>query len=190
MYPHTIELMVWLKQAHLQTEFIKRWVFFNDGDRKPLGEKVLGQTGGIYHTDTSDFESVLALMQRVQAGGQGGDTPENVIEALLYGQAVCPDCEDVVLIADSGAAIRDLLLHPQLQAQLRKSRQILHIILCGKEQNIVADYLDLAFHCQASLHTAHQDWHGWQIGTVIQIGRFHLKVTANGLETIPKKKKK
>ncbi len=163
MYPYGMQVLTWIKQNLPQKTKFKKFVFFNDGDNKKLGEKVIGATGGFYATDSQDFNQIIQVMLQAQKGGQGGDGSENDLEALLFGQQICKDCEDIILLADAESMVRDLLLLPQLAKQIKENHQKLHIILCGKINNALADYLQIAQATHASVHTLTDDLFDLQI---------------------------
>jgi hypothetical protein len=157
MYPYGMQVLVWINQNLQQKDKIKKFVFFNDGDNKKLGEKVIGATGGFYVADNQDFNEIINIMRQAQMGGQGGDGSENDLEALLFGQQICKDCEDIVLLADAESMVRDLLLLPHLVKKIIAHNQKLHIILCGKRNGAIADYLQIAQAVNGSLHTIEED---------------------------------
>ncbi len=169
MYSYGVQVLYWLHHF-ADNEAITKWVFFNDGNDLMQGEKVVGETGGIYTYQGSNFEEVIALMQRVQEAGNGGDAPENDLEALLFAQRHFVGVKHWVLVADATSEIRDMLLLNRLARSLNTQGMQLHIILCGEP--IVYDYLHLAQICNASLHTRLEDWENlgrWQEGQAIKL---------------------
>ncbi len=82
--------------------------------------------------------------------GDGGDIEENDVEALNYGISTCPDCQDIVLIADNWANMRDFSL-------VRKIKKPVKIILCGTYNGVNIEYLDLARATGGSVHTIEED---------------------------------
>ncbi len=174
MYPYGLQALSWITYfGQKSSHQVRSWVFFNDGDDKVLGEKVIGQTQGIYHYEGDDLEAILELMQKVKQAGRGDDAPENDLEALLYAQAFFPSCKDLILIADAHSEIRDMLLLEALKKALKQKGIRLHIILCGAAQGVSYDYLLLAQVCDASLHVSEKDWEGistWKEGQEIILG--------------------
>ena len=75
----------WMKLAQDKTKNIRYYVFFNDGDEKKNSDKVIGSTGGVYGMAANNLNKVLATMQSAMKNGNGGDIPENDIEAILHG---------------------------------------------------------------------------------------------------------
>ena len=149
MYPYTGQLLLWL-QMNEEERRIHQFVFFNDGDNKDEADKQPGSTGGIYTTASSEFENVEKLLYQTMRKGTGGAIPENNIEALLYGMNACPDCQDVVMIADNHSGVSDIQLLPQLKKSV-------HIIVCGVLNKINPAYLDIARSTGGSVHLAETD---------------------------------
>ncbi|AZQ62143.1 hypothetical protein EI427_07820 [Flammeovirga pectinis] len=142
MYPYTIDLLSWLMKERAQDQ-VNGFVFFNDGDAKMSQHKEIGKTGGVYGIHDSKVMPVMNLMQKVKQKGDGGDLPENDLEALIYAQENFPDAATFILIADNDSEIRDISLLSQLSKPI-------HIILNKAEFNkagvpkILIDYKSLA----------------------------------------------
>lgn len=149
MSPYTAQLFVWLRLNTID-ERVKQFVFFNDGDMTPDHRKIIGKTGGIYDSRTSRFEDVEELAFRTMRAGGGGDAPENDIEALIKAIDMCPECENIVLIADNWAPVKDISLMSNVKKPIK-------IILCGADYGINTQYLDLARATGGSLHTMKDD---------------------------------
>jgi len=149
MYPYSGQLLLWLK-LHEDERRIKQFVFFNDGDDKEDDQKVIGSTGGIYTTSSSVFDVVVALLFKTMSNGNGGNIPENNIEALLAGNVACAGCSDIVMIADNASPVSDMALLKQLNKPI-------HIILCGVHDAVNTDYLDIARSTGGSIHLAKDD---------------------------------
>ena len=149
MYPFTGQLMLWLK-IHEDERRIDRFVFFNDGDNKDDDLKKPGNTGGIYATGSSVFEVVEQLALKTMSNGCGGSIPENNIEALLRGIGSCPECKDVVMIADNNSPVSDMILLKQLHTPV-------HIIVCGVHDKINRDYIEIARATGGSVHLMERD---------------------------------
>lgn len=171
------------------------FVFFNDGDHKQAGEKIIGQTGGFYQVPGNDLATVIDTMIQAQKGGTGGDAQENDIEALLYSQALCPSCQTLLLIADAKSYVRDIQLVPELARRCAKNKQKLRIILCGAEKGLLEDYWYLAQMTGASVHTLDrdiEDANQLPEGETIRMHGQSYQVYKNGLKLIknPKGTKK
>lgn len=174
MYPYTADLLKWVRLSTLQDK--KTFVFFNDGDDKPTGQKVVGQTGGIYSIVSDDFVAVRDKMFEAMRGGGGGDLPENNIEALLYGAEATDTPNGVVMIADNYSFPRDAELLGQYAGELR-------IILCHTEKGINTRYMDLARKYGFSLHTMQSDiadLEKQKTGADFLIDGFRYRLTSQG----------
>ncbi|HBS85236.1 MAG: hypothetical protein A2W91_04725 [Bacteroidetes bacterium GWF2_38_335] len=151
MYTYSAQAIMW-HLKNLQRSGIKDFAFFNDGDRKQDLNKIPGETGGIYHVSASQMDSVLILMDKVMQMGSGGDWPENDVEAILSAISMHPEAKQVFLIADNNSAMRDYEL-------ISKINKPVHVILCGVDQLINVEYINLAYKTGGSLHTEDEDFY-------------------------------
>lgn len=151
MYTYGAEVMLW-HLLNFETSEVQHFVFFNDGDGKSTSQKVIGSTGGIYSQDATNIDQLLGLFRYVMSKGAGGDGPENDIEAILEGIKRYPEVEQVVLIADNNACVRDMEL-------LDKVTKPVKVILCGYKDFSGANpqYLEIAYKTGGSVHTTTQD---------------------------------
>lgn len=155
MYAYAPQILRW--QIEKGSSLAKHVVFFNDGDNTPDGP--VGSSGGIYYEDNpSDIRSFVETADRVCKGGNGGDRPENDLEAVLkgiehYGATARrgtkgtvggADFERVVLVADGNSRVRDLDLVSRIDLPV-------HIILCKTELNALTDYLKIAYETGGSV---------------------------------------
>lgn len=148
MSPYTAQLLAWYK-INAQAMPVKRFVFFNDGNRMPDSDKMPGETGGIYSRPTENFEQVMELAKETMRNGGGGDVPENNLEAVLYAIEQCGDCE-IVMIADNLASPRDFRL-------VSKVKRPVKVIVCGAQTGLNPDYLDIARATGGSVHLMEED---------------------------------
>ncbi|WP_250632513.1 hypothetical protein [Rhodoflexus caldus] len=128
MYPYGIDVILqqfFAKEEESATAF----VFFNDGGNAPPASKKIGKTGGIYHANPRDMEEVYRMMRKVAEDGNGVDTPENDIEALIAAEQKYPSAARRYLIADNRSPVRDLRLMTQLT-------QPVDVILCNTNFNL------------------------------------------------------
>jgi hypothetical protein len=173
MSPYTGQLLLWYKQNTEKENPVKEFVFFNDGDNKPQSEKELGKAGGIYLSPAIDMLKILDLAILTMSKGHGGDSPENNIEALMTGIAKCPDCENIVLIADNWADVRDIALLSQIRKPVK-------IIVCGaKNGGINSEYLQIARATKGSIHTIDKDIYDLNKlteGQSVKIGKHIFKI--------------
>ena len=166
MSPYTAQLFAWIEQTQASGR-CKHYLFFNDGNGKRTGEKTNGKTGGLYPVMSGDFDTVCRKAAECMHAGDGGDIPENYIEALLAALKQFPATTEIVLIADNWASPRDLELFEKLNRPV-------HIILCGSRTGVNIDYLFLARQTGGSVHTVNQDINNlgtMKDGEFVQIGR-------------------
>lgn len=148
MFPYIGQLLVWYKKNY-ESEKIKYYALFNDGDNLPDNKKVVGNTGGVHTFEAKDFKKFKKDIEDVRKKGEGGDDPENDLEAILKAMTAYRDYQDIVLVADD-SDIRDMSL-------LKRIRKPVHIILCGTKRGINPQYIKLAIQTKGSLHTANND---------------------------------
>lgn len=150
MYVHGAQAVIW-QQLNAKKNAIRHFVFFNDGDSTANDSKLVGDTRGIYATESSGLEEVKATMADVTLGGNGGDMEENDLEAVIQGMDQFDDYESIILIADNKSPVRDLELLPTIHKPI-------HIIVCGSHDgSIHPHYLTIANYTGGSVHTIEQD---------------------------------
>ncbi|MES2566403.1 MAG: hypothetical protein V4565_06025 [Bacteroidota bacterium] len=152
MYPYAQQISTWLKLHFMRDTTSQHFVFFNDGDRKRDEDKKIGATGGVYHCKAKTVDELISLMESTIKKGQGGDAPENPVEAILFGLNKSGKVEDVILIADNWAKARDIKLLARIKVPVR-------VVLCGvyEGMEINEDYLNIAYKTKGSVHTIEQD---------------------------------
>ena len=151
MYKHGAQLAHWYKiKRYERNDLVKHFVFFNDGNHKRSYQKRIGRTGGVYRAKSLDLEEILHTMEYVMSKGNGGDPPENDIEALLTGIQYLEGYQSVVLIADNKSEVRDIGL-------LSKIDRPVHIILCDAKGYVHPHYQKIAEATGGSIHTLGDD---------------------------------
>lgn len=152
MYPYAKEINTWLKLHFMSDTAQQYFVFFNDGDKKRDSEKKIGVTGGIYVCRAKNTEDLVNTMKLTIKKGEGGDSPENVVEAILTGLKKVRKPDHIILIADNWAKARDLVLISRVKVPV-------HVILCGvyDGMEINTDYLNISYKTRGSIHTIEQD---------------------------------
>ncbi|MEM7660152.1 MAG: hypothetical protein AAF399_28845 [Bacteroidota bacterium] len=151
MYKHGAQLVLWYKESMLNyPDRVKHFVFFNDGNHKKGWQKKVGRTGGVYRARSSEVPEVIETMEYVMKKGNGGDPPENDLEALLTGLQYLDDFQEVILIADNKSEVRDIEL-------LTKIDRPVHIILCDIRGKIHPHYYQIARETGGSIHTLRKD---------------------------------
>lgn len=185
MYPYLAQVLLWYKENEKTfSPKVKMVAFFNDGDNKPDREKKTGNVGGIYTLTNLDYETLKNNMKFAMARGGGGDREENNIEAVLYATAKCPDCKNILMIADNFATPRDLSLANHVACPV-------HILLCGTNFGINTHYLNLARATKGSVHTANHDivnLHKLANGDEIEIEGMYYVLRGNKFEQVFKKR--
>lgn len=112
------------------------FTFFNDGDGKPTAKKKVGSIGGIYQVKSR--EEVRETIKKAMMRGNGGERPENDVEALIYAQENDPDCDIILLIGDNYSEVRDLKL-------LDKVKKPVIVLPVSVPKWIRGDYLTIAY---------------------------------------------
>jgi len=152
MYPYAQQVSTWMKLHFMKDTTSQNFAFFNDGDKKRDEDKKIGATGGVYHCKAKTVDELIATMEITIKKGQGGDAPENPIEAIIYGLNKSGKVEEVILIADNWAKARDIKILARIKVPVR-------VILCGvfDGMEINEDYLNIAYKTKGSVHTIEQD---------------------------------
>lgn len=149
MYQFGAQVLAWHKKK-IQEKKIKHLVLFNDGNDYHFFDadhpKPVGKTGGIYYVDPTNIEDVIDLMHKVMESGDGGEIPENNLEAIFNAQQKYKgDYAKIIMIADNAAPIRDIAL-------LNQIKEPIHTIVCGYYKYINPDYLSLAWKTGGSVY--------------------------------------
>lgn len=177
MYQYGASCVLW-HSLHYNQSGIRYFTFFNDGDNKPEYLKKAGYTGGIYHEKADRLDDVIKLFRLVMKNGSGGDVPENDIEAMIKAIQYFPDFDELILIADNSACIKDYIISDSIKVPIK-------VILCGTKNGINPMYLNLAAKTGGSVHTIEEDIYSMQntgIGQeTVNIGGINFKKDARGL---------
>lgn len=171
MSPYAAQLAAWYQLTYLKEKNLQ-FVFFNDGDDKPDNRKKIGSTGGIYYSPSKGVDSLFRTIAKVASRGSGGDCPENNMEALIKGVKIAQPYKELVMIADNYAPVKDISLLKDFNAPV-------HIILCGVNDYILEDYLNIARKTKGSIHTMEEDitkLASMSEGQEIKIGRNIYKI--------------
>lgn len=148
MSPYSAQIFAALP-AVVENRRCKGFVFFNDGDKKTTDEKHKLRAGGLYWTRTMRFDSAYYTAKKCMGNGDGGDLPENNVEALILAEKLNPGGE-LVLIADNWASPRDL-------EECDKINSPVHVVLCSARSGVNPDYLFLARVTNGTVHTRDED---------------------------------
>jgi hypothetical protein len=148
MFPYIGQMLVWYRQNY-EDGRVKYYALFNDGDNLTDDKKVLGRTGGVHPFEAKDYRKLKKDIEDVRKLGEGGDDPENDIEALTAAMVAFRDYSDIILIADE-SIVRDMAL-------LKRIKKPIHVIMCGTKKGINEQYLRIAFQTKGSFHTISND---------------------------------
>ncbi len=155
------------------------FTFFNDGNGAPEILKRIGNSGGVYHVKASEFDSIYFTLLKAMNAGDGGDIPENNIEAILRTLKQWPDIDTLLMIADAGAPVKDIKI-------LSFVNKPVQIILCGDISKLIPmDYVRIAIHSKGSILTPDgeiKDLDKLKIGSVIEVGSIDYLFTFQGLQ--------
>lgn len=150
MQPYTDQVKTWYTINYAKNDPIQ-FVLFNDGDNLQDNLKQIGKTGGIHYCkycNIKDFNDTLNYSRYL---GNGGDGPENDLEATIAALSNCKDYTDVILVVDNYSPVKDIEL-------LTKINKPIKIVICGGYNGIVnEDYLEIAYHTKGSIHTIEED---------------------------------
>ena len=137
MAPYSAEVMLWIKNQPSMRRDAK-FIFFNDGDNEPDHYKKLGRTGGIYKSESNNYDSIFSCMRKTMLLGQGGLPPENYCEAIMQGIKWFPNVDTVIVVADITASASDIEL-------VSKITKPVNIILAGgkDKMSIPEDYMEI-----------------------------------------------
>jgi hypothetical protein len=150
MAPYSAQLMAWF-ELNQKNEKKLQFVFFNDGNNMPDEKKIIGATGGIYHSAQATSDSIRRLMTKVINAGSGGDIPENNMEALIKGSKKSTPFNDLIMVVDNDSPVKDIEL-------LKDFHYPVHIILCGASHGVInPDYLLIAWKTKGTIHTIEED---------------------------------
>jgi hypothetical protein len=150
MSPYIAQVIVWLKKQE-ENNAAKYFVFFNDGDETPSNKKKPLETKGIYVIKNKGLDQVIKTVTKCMRNGSGGgEYLENDIEAILDGVKHYSDADEIILVADNLESMRDY-------DYIKKIKKPVRIILCGAENRVNIQYLDLARQTKGSVHTVKSD---------------------------------
>lgn len=152
MYPYSLNLMLWHAQ-NFQKSGISNVVLFTDGEPGKKGK--LGNYGGVYYSEASDLKSVIKLMRNSWNKNFRNSIEENNIEGLFKGSAHFSEHDELIMIADNRSCMKDYCLCELVDSPVR-------IVLCGTEDGINPQYVNLAYRLNGSLHTLESDIGGFE----------------------------
>lgn len=149
MTNHIISASFWLNKNKNELSFTS-FTVFNDGDDQKDHEKEVGVTGGIYFT--TFFNEFSNKTRTAMQNGNGGDYPENDIEAILYACRKDAKKTGVLLIADNMSGVKDIEL-------LNKLDLPISLMPCGLTGSIHQNYLDIVYKTKGKIYYSDQVIH-------------------------------
>jgi hypothetical protein len=111
---------------------------FNDGNRTPDHQKVAGKVKGVYQVEAKSFEALRNMVSTAMSNGDGGDSQENNIEALLASQKSNPSASCFLMIADNAAPVRDM-------AFLSGVKKKVFVVACGNQDFLNPQLVEIAW---------------------------------------------
>ncbi len=174
MAPYTAQMLEFIGASleSKDTNFVGI-VLFNDGDSKTDKNKTTGKVGGIYSFVPKNREELGERIFDAMQKGNGGDLPENNIEAVLEAEKFFPQSKRIVMIADNFATPRDMELLPKVTKPI-------HVIVCGSAYELNEAYLDIAFRTKGSVFFNNQtikDIHLFEEGGTVSVGKHNYVLT-------------
>jgi hypothetical protein len=139
--------------------------------------KRIGYAGGLHFAESHAFDTVYKTVKTAMRRGDGGDIPENNIEALIAAQKRWPNLDSFIMIADNNAAIKDISLIKQVTVPV-------NIILCGDLQKIHPNYVELAAKTNGRIYTIDAEvsnLNKLKLGGRIDIGKSVYEYRKEGL---------
>lgn len=149
MSPYNAQVIQWVSKQ-INKNNLKAMVCFNDGDGKRQEEKIIGNTGGIYGAVYENPTQIGELFENAMRKGRGGDLQENDCEALIKAIEMFSDYDEIILVADSWAPVRDIEL-------VHKIKKPVKVLVCGNELGPHPDYVTIALYTNGSLHFSDDD---------------------------------
>lgn len=149
MSPYIAQVFAWVN-SEAEKSNVQYVVCFNDGDGRDNDYKKIGRTGGIYGEVYKDAVQLSKLIISTMDKCQNNDIQENDCEAIIKGIDLCSDCNNVVLLADSWAPVRDISLVENIKKPVK-------VIACGNRLGIRPEYIEIALKTNGSLHFMDED---------------------------------
>ena len=177
MGPYSAQVLLFLKY---NSEVLKnsRFTFFNDGNGAPELIKRVGSSGGVYNVNSNNFDTIYRTILTAMENGNGGDIPENNIEAIISASKKWNDIDTILMIADAGAPIKDIVL-------LKQIKKPVSIILCGNvDGNVPFDYFMLARETGGTIIQTNDEIRNlrkYKKGEVVEVGERTYRLSEFGL---------
>jgi hypothetical protein len=168
---YTIQLLHWLQQMD-SLHCISTFACFSDGNDIVTEKKVVSKSGAVYTAKYVNMAAAAGLMELAMQKGSGGDTPENVCEAIIKALEACNNSEEVFLIADNYTPVRDIVF-------VNKIKKPIPILVCGGQIGVHSDNVTIAATTGGSLYFPNlvvKDFSALKNGGVLQIRSLPYKL--------------
>jgi hypothetical protein len=182
MLPYIEQVKYWYSLNYAQDSTMEFYLF-NDGNGMSSARKEIGITGGIYECKACQINELEQLIDKARAAGNGGDSQENDLEAILYALKYTDGYDELVLVADNMSYARDMIMIGKIKVPVR-------IILCGTSRFVNEQYLDIAYRTGGSVHTIEEeitDLSGMIEGKMITVSGYEYRFTKGHFFRMPKK---
>jgi hypothetical protein len=137
MSPYVAQILLWWK-FFLNETHTHHFTVFNDGNKTPDHQKFVGKVKGVYQLKATNYEDLQSMVVSAMSKGDGGDSQENDIEAVLASQKSNPQAESFLLVTDNAAPVRDLSLLSNVKKQV-------NIIVCGRQDFLNPHLVEIAW---------------------------------------------
>jgi len=178
MGPYSAQVLLFLKY---NSEVLKnsRFTFFNDGNGAPELIKRPGNSGGVYNVNSNNFDTIFKTILTAMENGNGGDIPENNIEAAISASKKWADIDTILMIADVEAPIKDLVL-------IKNLKKPVSILLCGSVNgNVPFDYFQLARETGGTIIQTDDEIRNlrkYKKGDIVEVGERSYRLSEFGLQ--------
>ncbi len=182
MLPYIEQVKYWYSLNYAQDSTMEFYLF-NDGNGMSSARKEIGKTGGIYECKACTINELERLIDQARKAGNGGDSQENDLEALLYALKYTDGYDELVLVADNMSYARDMIMIGKIGVPVR-------IILCGTHRFVNEQYLDIAYRTKGSVHTIEEeitDLSDMIEGKMITVGGYQYRFTKDRFFRMAKK---
>ncbi|AFM02561.1 hypothetical protein Fleli_0050 [Bernardetia litoralis DSM 6794] len=182
MLPYIEQVKYWYSLNYAQDSTMEFYLF-NDGNGMSSARKQIGITGGIYECKGCKINKLEQLITQARTAGNGGDSQENDLEAILYALKYTDGYDELVLVADNMSYARDMILIEKIGVPIR-------IILCGTSRFVNEQYLNIAYLTGGSVHTIEEeinDLSDMIEGKMITVSGYQYRFTKGRFFRMPKK---
>ena len=155
MDPYAAQIYAWFRR-NAKNPQVWGVVFFTDCDSLGNETHPNGLPGAFFATRERNPRAALPmLLAAARNTANNRDADENVVEALRYAQCTFPESRHLILLADNGSGVKDMVL-------LTGVKKPVHVIACGNPLNnadaFQPDHYQIAQQTGGSIHTLEDDF--------------------------------